>query len=563
MPQTEFERENLERAYPFVDANNHVWLFPLLADASVVMRESANFTYGLHRVNLYAIGQLTSSKAAALGEPSHTQFLAMSCQAAPLRGELLLFTFTGDLPRYAEVEGRVVSLLQFMSIVFGGPAGATVAATASPKWEGYVVLGDTSSIPVTPTMLSPIPYLEPARITNSIDVVSRLGRTYVYNQVMTQYTQPSGCDSFAQELDFETGQYVLAAGPITGEFRIAGGHSTRVSQNTRNRVLTLRTDKSGGEAGVVCLPVPPADGLDDTDTSPRCDEVLRSVNGATGPILSLSALESVEIGRFPLQHRVIIAPVGIDSANCPVVSDPQPVEYLPGDEDGAPCGDDGQPVPPPPGLPNRGVGYVTATTTSTTTAQTEGNMCRWAADGSDWYLAWYPCLSPNGCELPPILPTSSGDVSFTPCQYINDSDGTYILNPSFLAASPFNAWDRVGNVLLLTEAEGIPSISLPAARLAPTGSGASLIQRMISIDSNSAYVLFFECRVLQGIAELAVGTENDFASAVRVSLDPQTHGQWTPIGVGPLNYTTGPLRLVVTAGSGTILDISQFALVRQ
>lgn len=563
MPQTEFERENLGRAYPLVDSTNHSWVFPTLADASITVRPAAKYTHGKHRINIFAVGQLSSSQATLLGDSDAKYFIAMTCTALPLRSEVLLFTFAEQLPRYSEVDARVVLLSQFTGIVFGMSAtGVTVANTAA-KWEGYIVLGDYDVLPVSPTMLSPTPYLEPARVTNTAEAATQNGKTYVYNKVATQYTEPDGCEAAAVPADFETGDYVLVAGPIVGEFRIAGGHSTRAFQNAASRVLTVSADGGGGEAGRICQPLPPAADLDDTDTSPRCEDVLRSINGIGGPIIGLSALNSVEIGRHPTQHRLIIAPIGIDSANCPAAIPAVPVTHLPTNADDVPCGDNGEPLPPPPGPPNDGAGYITVTSTTTTTSLGDVNMCRWEVIDLQWQITSYPCLSPNGCYEPETAPATNGDILFTGCSFIADEDGDYILNPMFLADAPFNAWDRVGNVTLLTSDNDIPALSLPVARLAPTGSGASLIQRMIAIQSNSTYVLYFECRVVQGTAELAIGTENNFFSATRLSLTPLSHGQWAEVQLGPLTYATGPLRLVITAGPSTILDIGQFSLVKQ
>lgn len=563
MPQTEFERENLGRAYPLVDSTNHAWIFSTLADASITVRPSAKYTHGKHKINVFAVGQLTSTQATLLGDTGATYFIAMTCTAAPLRSEVLLFTFDANLPRYTEIDARVVLLSQFMNIVFGVSAVSATAASTAAKWEGYIVLGDYTELPVSPTMLSPTPHLEPARVLNTVEEATQNGRTFVYNKVSTQYQSPNGCAAAAIPPDFATGDYVLAYGPIIGEFRIAGGHSTRVFQNTSARVITISADRSGGEAGRVCTVVPPGPDLDDTDTSPRCDEVLRSINGIGGPVISVSALSSVEIGRHPSQHRLIISPAGIDSANCPVVIPAVPVTYIPTNEDDIPCGDDGEPLPPPPGPPNSGAGYLTVSTTTTTTSIATSNMCRWEVEASQWSIASYPCLSPNGCQFPEDAPAGAEDVAYTACTFVNDSDGAYILNPMFLADAPFSAWDRVGNVTLLTADIDIPALSLPAARLAPTGSGASLIQRMIAITSNSTYVLHFECRVVQGEAELAIGAENNFFAATRLSLTTSSHGSWAEVTVGPLVYSTGPLRLVITAGKSTILDIGQFALIKQ
>jgi len=418
MPQTEFERENLGRAYPLVDSTNHAWIFPTLADAAITVRPAAGYTHGRHRINIFAVGQLTPSQASLLGDAGATYFIAMTCTAVAIRNEVLLFTFDEGLPRYTEIDARVMLLSQFTGIVFSMSSTAATAASTAAKWEGYIVLGDYTALPVSPTLLSPTPHLEPARVLNTAEEATQNGKTYVYNKVVTQYQPPDGCAGAAEPAEFETGDYVLAYPPIVGEFRIAGGHSTRVFQNAASRVLTISADGTGGEAGRVCSAVPPGPDLDDTDTSPRCSEVLRSINGVGGPVIALSALSSVEVGRYPNQHRLIIAPIGTDAGNCPAVTPALPVTHMPVNDDDVPCGDDGEPLPAPPGPPNNGAGYLPVTTTTTTTGVPVTNMCRWEVDSDQWYVANYPCLSPSGCQAPENAPLAADDIAYTPCGFV-------------------------------------------------------------------------------------------------------------------------------------------------
>jgi hypothetical protein len=565
MPQTEFERGNLARAYPLV-AHALTDIYPLIADLSITVRPAAAFRHGQHRIELFAAGPLTTGQAGLLYVGTATRFVAFTSMAPGIRSETLLFAYSDEHP-YSVIRGVTRPLSSLLTIVFGAPT-QPIVSDGIDKWEGYLTIGDVATTPSTSQWLVPSLPIEPARITNTVEAVATPGVTYVYNQALTQYAAPNGCQDISDPPLFSSGEYVRSCEPIIGEFRIAGGHSTTISQNTPSRTVTISADGSSGELGGICEPLPLVDTDSDEDTAIRCDEVLRSINGISGPVINVTPLSSVEIGRYPEQHRLIIAPIGIDAANCPASVVAEAVEYIPSVE-GIPCGNFGEPVPPPPGPPDDGAGYQTVSSTSTTTGSSVPNACRWEAIDFEWHLAYYPCLSPYGCETPEEPAGPDGDTAYTACEQVPDVYGTYVLNPVFLSAAPFSAWDTVGPVEIWpyddweANAQDIPQAALPVAKVTAATLGASLIQRLINIDSNSTYVLQFECAVVQGTAELAIGTETNFYTATRVTLTPSTHGTWGEVVVGPLTYTTGPLRIVITAGPAAILYIGQFALVKQ
>lgn len=566
MPQTEFERGNLARAYPLID-NAQIELNPLIADLSVTVRPAAGFRHGQHQMYLFAVGPLTPEQATALNVVGMTRFIAFTSSAPGIRSEALLFVYTDEEERYAVISGVKRHIAQVLTVLFN-VAPQTVSSDGIDKWEGYLTLGDTDATPDDAVWVVPSLPVEPARITHTVEAVATPGITYIYNQALTQYAAPNGCQDISEPPLFSSGEYVQSCAPIVGEFRIAGGHSTSISQNTPARTITVSADGSSGELGGICEPLPLVDDASDEDTAIRCDEVLRSINGISGPVINVTPLSSVEIGRYPDQHRLIVAPIGIDAANCPASILAEAVEYLPTVE-GIPCGNFGEPVPPPPGPPDDGAGYQTVGTTSTTTGNSGPSDCRWEAVDFEWHLAFYPCLSPYGCNAPEEPAGPDGDTAYTACEQVPDVYGAYILNPMFLADAPLSAWDAIGPVEIWpydeweSNPQSIPQAALPVAKITAAALGASLIQRLINIDSNSTYVLQFECAVVQGTAELAIGTENNFYTATRVTLTQSTHGTWGEVTLGPLSYVTGPLRIVITAGPSAILYIGQFALVKQ
>jgi len=87
------------------------------------------------------------------------------------------------------------------------------------------------------------------------------------------------------------------------------------------------------------------------------------------------------------------------------------------------------PLPPTPWTPPKStvLGYLTVTSTTTTTAEAVSNMCRWEVVDDQWEVTAYPCLSPNGCQAPLDAPLAAQDVAYTSCEFISDSDGAFIL----------------------------------------------------------------------------------------------------------------------------------------
>jgi len=138
-----------------------------------------------------------------------------------------------------------------------------------------------------------------------------------------------------------------------------------------------------------------------------------------------------------------------------------------------------------------------------------------------------------------------------------------VLNPYFLFDIPLGAWNTSGNVIVVSEDGSLPPDVLPVAKLTGGSVGASLSQRSILLPLAGSYLLQFGCRVIQGEAELAIGTEFGFHLATRISLTDDDYAGWQDVEVGPLLFASGPLRLVLVAGPGSIIEISQFALVRQ
>ena len=564
MPKSEYAAANLARAYPFVD-NDQSAFFPVFSDAQVIIRPEAQYRHGRHRVYLHSLGSLTGSQSSVIfGDAGNNRFAALSCDAPGLQNTLLVFPAHSDDRRYTRSSGTLVARPAFLSLLFGELLTPVEDETGLKRWEGHMLFGKSELLPASPLKLTVPISLEPARIVNSAERSTRLGVTFVYNQVLTQYRPPAGCETFATATEVQTGQYRLACGPIEGPFRLAGGHGVRVAQDTGRRQLFVTADRTPGELGFACDPIPVDGELDDTDTSPRCNEVLRSINGAEGPVLQISPLAGVDIGSFPDQSRVVIATSANDIGLCPERTPAEPVQYLPTDELDRPCGNDGEPLPPPPGLPDKQAGYLpnpASTPLAPTTAAP--TLCQWLKTENGFELQVYPCGSPTSCSEPDPGAGTIGDIISTACVLYSDEFGLLIQNPFFLADIPLAAWDTEGEVTVIFEDPDLPSEALPLARLTGDTPNTTLTQRQIQVTANRTYLLQFGYRIRQGTGELAIGPEVAFHTAKRVSLvDDDGLAAWQAVEI-LVDLPTNLARLVITAGPDAIIEIGQFSLVEQ
>ena len=69
MPQTEFERINLQRAYPFID-NDADCFYGIVADLQLTIRPLGRYIHGQHRVYLQSLGPLSVTQAMLLVMPT-------------------------------------------------------------------------------------------------------------------------------------------------------------------------------------------------------------------------------------------------------------------------------------------------------------------------------------------------------------------------------------------------------------------------------------------------------------------------------------------------------------
>lgn len=150
----------------------------------------------------------------------------------------------------------------------------------------------------------------------------------VYSRARTRTNGKPGCIPLDFGLDEFVDQYglVYQCGPLTGDVQLAGGYSSVVTQYGSTGEIIVRADASGGELGRPCdsqfpihdeeiIPV----GATTFDGSPRCSDVLRSVNGVVADNINVIAGTGVSVYPQPDKSRLTIRFDGAGSARCPEV----------------------------------------------------------------------------------------------------------------------------------------------------------------------------------------------------------------------------------------------------
>lgn len=182
-----------------------------------------------------------------------------------------------------------------------------------PLWSGYLITGDLAALD---TFLSGDgavgrgggdAIVEPALVQSLAGaLVTALS---VANADRTRSTAAAGCDDPAPP--YPTGHAFVSALCITGEVLFVAGYNASLRQDTLDQSLTIGAAVGAG-AGEPCGEVPlfpderaPA-GSTLLGGGPRCNEVLRAINGAGGPLLQISAGTGVTITPDPGSHTLTI-----------------------------------------------------------------------------------------------------------------------------------------------------------------------------------------------------------------------------------------------------------------
>ncbi len=440
MSQSEFYVSNLGRAFPFVD-HEDVALFSVIVDCRITLRPATKYVHGTHKVYLHAFGTLSGSQAAALGVGVGA-FVAFTSDAPGMRGVSLLGALA-SADRFGEVALTVRNSAAIESILNDEEATVPASAINSTLTSGWVALGDLDAFP-TDIQYSNL-YLEPTSVFATPEVDLGLGTTKVYNQRLTSWSPPAGCEHVDPVINIDD-PYQLVCEIVDESVELKGGKQVRLDQLTSYNQLIISANGGTGDGGALCTPIPLADGIYDYDKAPQCNEVLRQINGVSGPFIDIGSFTGVSVQPHPELNRIVIDIGGKDVSTCTSEADAAQVECFPTalDDEGNPinCGTDNTEAPCP-GEPDASTGYALEIVPGPTPDEPGPVLgCRWSADQlTGWTLEDYPCLSPNACATPDRLPEYEDELLITSCLPYIDPNGFLIRNGDFSADVPISAWD--------------------------------------------------------------------------------------------------------------------------
>lgn len=452
MPQSEFYVHNLGRAFPLVNHDDDE-LFATLVDGRVTLRPEVGYIHGKHKVFLHCLGKLGVAQAINLGVDAGA-FVVFTSSAPQFTG-LALLGALGQAERFGEVLLSVRNLGAIESVLANEAPTVPAAPVASSLASGWVAVGDVSAFP-SGVVYSDL-YLEPTSVFATPEVDTGIGSTKIYNQRLTSWTPPAGCEHTANVIDLND-PYQLVCEIVNEPVELKGGKQVRLDQATSYNQITVSANGGTGDGGELCTPIPLAPGVFDYDTAPQCNEVLRSINGVSGPFIDIGAFTGVSVQAHPQLNRIVIDIGGKDLSTCASEEDAAQVECFPTviDEEGNEinCGTDNEPAPCP-GEPDSSTGYEIVITPGPEPDEPGPTLgCRWVADGlTGWTLDSYPCVSPNGCAEPDKLPTYENELLTTSCLPYIDPNGFLIRNGDFTAPVPLSAWDARSTVV----ADDLPS----------------------------------------------------------------------------------------------------------
>jgi hypothetical protein len=189
---------------------------------------------------------------------------------------------------------------------------ASDPACREPLWSGYLATGKAEALDlflssdggVSGTTADGV--VEPALVQNlSVGLVVKLA---LANDDRTLVTAADGCDTSG---DVDAGTTHVTDRCVTGAVVLQAGYNATVRANAKANSLTLGAAVGAG-AGQPCGEVqrypherPPA-GSNLLGGGPGCHDVLRSINGADGPLFTITAGAGVTVTPNPETNSVTI-----------------------------------------------------------------------------------------------------------------------------------------------------------------------------------------------------------------------------------------------------------------
>jgi len=293
-----FYSANEHRAYPLVDAPLGVPLpEEVLVDFGVVMGIRAGFDDQAHKVWLHRVARSGT-----------TYTFEFRSDAPACRGRALVFTRDLSDPEYATTFERDEEASgSYSSSSEGG-------CVDDPLMEGFLVTGLLERLPA---LLADgeewadhgaLSEVEPATVQN-------LARTFVRavnlgNKRRTLVDDPAGCSSVPAGA--EGGHVDVQARCLTGRLQMKEGYNCSIRVNRVDNSITISGQVGAGE-GEACEEVKayPAEenqpGSNLLTGGPKCSEVIKTINGVGGRVITLKPGDGVRIDPDPdLPHTLVI-----------------------------------------------------------------------------------------------------------------------------------------------------------------------------------------------------------------------------------------------------------------
>jgi hypothetical protein len=334
MPRPAFLNDNEARAYPLIPAvpamqraGSPVALpYATLVDFGCIMGLDAGYNDRTHAVHLHSV------------QRAGTEFtFEFRCDAPGLWLYALRFTRRLADPEFATDESEAV--LQTTP----GQVDPCVAIRDDPLWEGWLTTGLLDDLEALladgQSLLADVtaPVVEPATIQNlALGYVRTLN---LANEDRTRALAPEGCSegdsvslgdpvSLAQQY-----RTIINAECLFGPQTLREGYNCVIRQSAQDNALTISAALAAG-AGAPCDEVPlaaretPPPGSKLLTGGPACDEIITSINGLSGSVITLVPLHGVQVTVADTAPNTLIVDVDLhDLAICPVLS--QSSEILP------------------------------------------------------------------------------------------------------------------------------------------------------------------------------------------------------------------------------------------
>lgn len=308
-----FFNQNANRAYPFLlgtvnrpsDGPLSLRQLPndIVVDCGFLLGPQAGFT-AEHTVRLQSIRRR-----------SDVFYFTFVCDTDALYDVPLVFT------RHVLDEDYVTEFVDSdESAQLANSASVSVSdghdACGEPLWSGFLVTGKMASLQQLLATDGEIATTE-AAATVEPGLLHNLADTFVSsvsvaNDDRTRADASEDCD--VVEWPYEVGVVHVHESCLRGEIRLKAGYNAIVRQNDLDNSITLGAGVGFGE-GEPCGEIPlfadevPPDAGQLLSGGPRCDEVLRSIDGIGGRLFNIIAAQGVTVTAYPAENRVVI---GVD-----------------------------------------------------------------------------------------------------------------------------------------------------------------------------------------------------------------------------------------------------------